>query len=57
VRTSDHRLRIFEKKLSRGIFGPNREEVSGGWRELQSEKLYNLYLSPDVIRLRKSRMR
>jgi hypothetical protein len=40
------------------IFGPKREEVAGGWRRLQYEDLYNLYTSPNIIRLVKSmRMR
>jgi hypothetical protein len=38
----------------RGIFGPKREEVAGGWRKLH-EELHNLYASPDIIRVIKSR--
>jgi hypothetical protein len=34
----------------RGIFGPKREEVAGGWRTLYSDELHNLYTSPNVIR-------
>jgi len=37
------------------IFGPNWEEVAGGWRRLHNEELHNLYASPNVIRVIKSR--
>jgi hypothetical protein len=40
--------------LSR-IFGPKRDEVIGGWRKLHSEELHNLYSSPSIIRMIKSR--
>jgi hypothetical protein len=40
------------------IFGPNRDEVTGGWRKLRNEELHNLYSSPSIIRIIKSsRMR
>jgi hypothetical protein len=39
----------------RGIFGPKRDEVIGGWRKLHNEELHNLYCSPSVIRMMKSR--
>jgi hypothetical protein len=39
----------------RRIFGPDREEVAGGWRRLHNKELYNLYASPDIIRVIKSR--
>jgi hypothetical protein len=39
----------------RRIFGPNRDEVTGGWRKLHSEELHNLYSSPSIIRMNKSR--
>jgi hypothetical protein len=38
------------------IIGPNREGVTGGWRKLHNEELHNLYSSPSVIRIIKSRM-
>jgi hypothetical protein len=44
-----HRFRVFENRVLRGIFGPKREEVSGGWRRLHSEELCNFYASPHVI--------
>lgn len=37
------------------IYGPKREELAGGWRKLHKEKLHNLYSSPNVIRMIKSR--
>jgi hypothetical protein len=52
-----NRLRVFENRLLRRIFGPKREEVVGGWRRLHNEELHNnLYASPNVIRVIKSRM-
>jgi hypothetical protein len=51
----DHRLRVFENRVLRIIFGPKREEVAGGWRRLHNEELRNLYVSPNVIRVIKLR--
>jgi hypothetical protein len=51
----EHRLRVFENRVLRGIFGPKRDEVTGDWRKLHSGELHNLYLSPDIIRQVKSR--
>jgi hypothetical protein len=48
-------LRIFLNRVLRRIFGPKREEVVGGWRRLHNEELHNLYASPDIIRVIKSR--
>jgi hypothetical protein len=39
----------------RRIFGPKRDEVTGGWRKLRNEELHNLYSSPSIIRMTKSR--
>jgi hypothetical protein len=36
-----HRLRVFENRVLRGIFGPKRDEVIGGWRKLHNEELHN----------------
>jgi hypothetical protein len=47
----EHRLKLFENKLLKRIFGPKREEVTGGWRKLHSEKLHNWYSLPDIIRI------
>jgi len=51
----EHRLRVFENRVLRRIFGPKREEVEGGWKRLHNEELYNLYTSPFIIRVIKSR--
>jgi hypothetical protein len=51
----EHRLRVFENRVQRLIFGPKRDEVTGEWRKLHNEELYNLYSSPDVIMQVKSR--
>jgi hypothetical protein len=42
----DHRLRVFETRVLRGIFWHKKEEVAGGWRRLHNEELHNLYPSP-----------
>jgi hypothetical protein len=49
------RLRVFENRVLRGIFGPKRDEVTGEWRRLHNKELYALYSSPNIIRLIKSR--
>jgi hypothetical protein len=51
----EHGLRVFENRMLRGIFGPKRDEVTGGWRKLHNEELHNLYSSPSIIRMIKSR--
>jgi hypothetical protein len=51
----EHRLRVFENRVLRRIFGPKGDEVMGEWRKLQSGELHNLYSSPDIIRQIKSR--
>jgi hypothetical protein len=51
----EHRLRVFENRVLRRIFGPKRDEVSGEWRKLHNEELRDLYPSPSIIRLFKSR--
>jgi hypothetical protein len=48
-------LRVFENRVLRGIFGPMWDEVTGEWRKLHNEELYNLYYSPTFIRMIKSR--
>jgi hypothetical protein len=52
----EHGLRVLENRLLRGIFGPKRDEVTGGWRKLHNEGLRELYSSPSIIRMIKSRM-
>jgi hypothetical protein len=51
----EHRLRVFENRVLRRIFGPKKDEVMGEWRRLHNGKLHNLYLSPDFIWQIKSR--
>jgi hypothetical protein len=49
------RLRGFENRVLRRIFGPKRDEVTGEWRRLHNKELYALYSSPNIIRVIKSR--
>jgi hypothetical protein len=51
----EHRLRVFENRVLRRIFGPKRDEVTGEWRKLHYEDLRDLYSSPNIIRITKSR--
>jgi hypothetical protein len=53
----EHRLRVFENRVLRTIFGPKRDEVTGDWRKLHNGELHNLYSSPNIIRMIKSRSR
>jgi hypothetical protein len=46
---------VFEKRVLRRIFGPKRDEVTGEWRRLHNEELNDLYSSPNIIRVIKSR--
>jgi hypothetical protein len=48
-------LRVFEKRVLRRIFGPKSNEVTGEWRKLHNEELHDLYFSPNIVRLMKSR--
>jgi hypothetical protein len=50
-----HRLRVFENRVLREIFGPKRDKMTGGWRELHNEDLRDLYSSPSIITMIKSR--
>jgi hypothetical protein len=52
----EHRLRVFENRVLRRIFGPKRDEVTGGWRKLHNEELHGLYSSPSIVREIKARM-
>jgi hypothetical protein len=46
---------VFENRVLRIIFGPKRDGVTEGWRNLYNEELHNLYSSPSIIRIIKSR--
>jgi hypothetical protein len=50
----DSRLRVFENRVLR-IFGPERDEVAGKWRKHHNEELHDLYSSPTIVRVIKSR--
>jgi hypothetical protein len=47
---AEHRLRVFEKRVLRRIFGQKRDEVTGEWKKLHNEELHNLYSLPNIIR-------
>jgi hypothetical protein len=51
----EHRLRVFENRVLRGILGPKRDDVMVRWRKLHNGELHNLYSSPYIIRHIKSR--
>jgi hypothetical protein len=46
---------VFENRVLRRIFGPKRDEVTGEWRKLHNEELHDLYSSPSIVRIIKSR--
>jgi hypothetical protein len=51
----EYRLRVFENRVLRRIFGPKRDEVTGEWRRLHNKELYALHSSPSIIQVIKSR--
>ena len=51
----EHRLRVFENSVLRRIFGPKRDGVKGEWRKLHNEEINDLYSSPNIVRVIKSR--
>jgi hypothetical protein len=53
--TEEYRLRVFENMVLRRILRPKRDEVTGEWRRLHNEELNDLYSSPNIIRVIKSR--
>jgi hypothetical protein len=50
-----HRLRLFDNRMLRRIFGPKRDEIRGGWKTLHNEELHALYFLPNKIRMIESR--
>jgi hypothetical protein len=50
----EHRLRVFENRVLRRIFGP-KSEVDGSWRKLHNDEFHSLYSSPNIVRMIKSR--
>jgi len=51
----ERRLRVFENRVLRRIFGPKRDEVNGEWRKLHNVELNDLYFSPNIVQVIKSR--
>jgi hypothetical protein len=51
----ENRLRVTENRVLKGILGPKRDEVTGGWTKVLNAELCKLYSSPSVIRMNKSR--
>jgi hypothetical protein len=51
----EHRLRVFENRVLRRIFGPKGDEVIGRWRKLHNEELHNMYSSSNTIIMMKLR--
>ena len=51
----EHRLRVFENRVLRGIFGSKRDGVTVEWRKLHNEELNDLYCSPNIVRVIKSK--
>ena len=51
----EDRLRVFENRVLRRIFGPRRDKVTGEWRKLHNEELNDLYSAPNIVRVIKLR--
>jgi hypothetical protein len=51
----EYKLRVLENRVLRRIFGPKRDGVRGGWRNVHNEELHDLYSSPSIIRIITSR--
>jgi hypothetical protein len=51
----EHRLRVFENRVLRGIFGAKRDEVTEEWRKLHNEELHDLYSSSTIVQVINSR--
>jgi hypothetical protein len=55
ILNEEHRLKRFENRVLRRIFGQKRDEITGDWRKLHNEELHDLYPLPSIIRIIKSR--
>jgi hypothetical protein len=51
----ERRLKVVENRVLRRIYGPKRDEVTGAWRKLHNEELHDMYSSPAIVRVIKSR--
>jgi hypothetical protein len=51
----ERRLKVFENRVLRIVFGPNRDDVTGEWRKLHNEELNDLYFLTNIVRVVKSR--
>ena len=51
----ERRLRVFETRMLRRVFGPKRDEVTGEWRKFHNEELSDLFSLPNIVRVVKSR--
>ena len=49
--SEERKLRVFENRVMRRIFGPRKDEVTGEWRRLHNEELNDLYSSPSIVRV------
>ena len=47
----EHRLRVFENRVLRRVFGPKRDELTGEWRKLRNKELNDLYSLPNIVRV------
>jgi hypothetical protein len=56
VLREERRLRVFENRVLRGIFGPKTDEVRGERRKLHNEELHDLYCSPNIVQVIKSKI-
>ena len=53
--SEERRLRVFENRVLRRVFGAERDEVTGEWRKLHNAELNDLYCSPSIVQVKKSR--